>query len=262
MAKYRQEYIFGLRAVIEAIQQEKEIDKVMLKQGIKGELFQTLFALMRERGIPFQYVPEEVFKPFADRNHQGVLAEVSPVPYQDIQEVLDQVIAKGEVPLVLILDRVTDVRNFGAIVRSAACAGVHAVVIPNKNSAKISSDAIKTSAGALYHIPVCRVLNLKKLVRELKFERKMFVYAATEKAGKLYTEVDMTFPLAIVMGSEDKGIDEGLLNIVNEQIKIPLKGEIESLNVSAAAAVMIFEVVRQRDASRGTDLFGGKQKPL
>ena len=147
---------------------------------------------------------------------------------------MDQVIAKGEVPLVLILDRVTDVRNFGAIVRSAACAGVHAVVIPNKNSAKISSDAIKTSAGALYHIPVCRVLNLKKLVRELKFERKMFVYAATEKAGKLYTEVDMTLPLAIVMGSEDKGIDEGLLNIVNEQIKIPLKGEIESLNVSAA----------------------------
>ena len=121
----------------------------------------------------------------------------------------------------MILDRVTDVRNFGAIVRSAACAGVHAVVIPNKNSAKISSDAIKTSAGALYHIPVCRVLNLKKLVRELKFERKMFVYAATEKAGKLYTEVDMTLPLAIVMGSEDKGIDEGLLNIVNEQIKIP-----------------------------------------
>lgn len=246
MAKYKQEYIFGIRAVMEAIQQGKEIDKVMLKQGTRGELFQSLFALIRENNIPFQYVPDEVFKPVADRNHQGVLAEVSPVAYQDLNEVLDAVEAKGEVPFILILDRITDVRNFGAIARSAACAGVHAIVIPNKNSAKISSDAIKTSAGALYHIPVCRILNLKKLVRELKFDRKVYVYAATEKATELYTGADMTLPLAIVMGAEDKGIDEGILNIVNQQIKIPLKGEIESLNVSAAAAVMLFEVVRQR----------------
>lgn len=246
MAKYKQEYIFGIRAVMEAIQQGKEIDKVMLKQGTRGELFQSLFALIRENNIPFQYVPDEVFKPVADRNHQGVLAEVSPVAYQDLNEVLDAVEARGEVPFILILDRITDVRNFGAIARSAACAGVHAIVIPNKNSAKISSDAIKTSAGALYHIPVCRILNLKKLVRELKFDRKIYVYAATEKATELYTGADMTLPLAIVMGAEDKGIDEGILNIVNQQIKIPLKGEVESLNVSAAAAVMLFEVVRQR----------------
>ena len=242
MAKYKQEYIFGIRAVMEAIQQGKEIDKVMLKQGTRGELFQSLFALIRENNIPFQYVPDEVFKPVADRNHQGVLTEVSPVAYQDLNEVLDAVEARGEVPFILILDRITDVRNFGAIARSAACAGVHAIVIPNKNS----SDAIKTSAGALYHIPVCRILNLKKLVRELKFDRKIYVYAATEKATELYTGADMTLPLAIVMGAEDKGIDEGILNIVNQQIKIPLKGEIESLNVSAAAAVMLFEVVRQR----------------
>ena len=246
MAKYKQEYIFGIRAVMEAIQQGKEIDKVMLKQGTRGELFQSLFALIRENNIPFQYVPDEVFKPVADRNHQGVLTEVSPVAYQDLNEVLDAVEARGEVPFILILDRITDVRNFGAIARSEACAGVHAIVIPNKNSAKISSDAIKTSAGALYHIPVCRILNLKKLVRELKFDRKIYVYAATEKATELYTGADMTLPLAIVMGAEDKGIDEGILNIVNQQIKIPLKGEIESLNVSAAAAVMLFEVVRQR----------------
>ena len=222
MAKYKQEYIFGIRAVMEAIQQGKEIDKVMLKQGTRGELFQSLFALIRENNIPFQYVPDEVFKPVADRNHQGVLAEVSPVAYQDLNEVLDAVEARGEVPFILILDRITDVRNFGAIARSAACAGVHAIVIPNKNSAKISSDAIKTSAGALYHIPVCRILNLKKLVRELKFDRKIYVYAATEKATELYTGADMTLPLAIVMGAEDKGIDEGILNIVNLQIKIPL----------------------------------------
>ncbi len=248
MAKYRQECIFGIRAVIEAIQQDKEIDKVMLRQGIRGELFQQLFALIRERGISFQYVPEEVFKPFADRNHQGVLAEVSPVPYQELGEVLDDVTARGGVPFVLILDRVTDVRNFGAIVRSAECAGVHAVVIPARNSAKISSDALKTSAGALYHIPVCRVANLKRIVRELKFQRGIRVYAATEKADKFYTQIDLTQPLALIMGAEDKGIDPELLAIATDSIKIPQKGRIESLNVSAAAAVLLFEAVRQRDA--------------
>lgn len=247
MAKYRQEYIFGLRTVIEAIEQEKEIDKIMLRQGSKGELFQHLFSLVRERNIPFQYVPNEFFKPFDDRNHQGVLAEISPVPYQELPEVLEKIKAENKVPFILILDRITDVRNFGAIARTAECAGVDALVIPNKNSAKISSDAIKTSAGALYHIPVCRVLNLKKLVRELKFQQGMQVYAASEKAEKSYTQVNMRGPLALVMGSEDKGIDEGILNIVSEQVRIPMKGNIDSLNVSAAAAILMYEVIRQRD---------------
>lgn len=246
MAKYKQECIFGIRAVMEAIQQEKEIDKVMFRQGNRGELFQQLFTLVRERGIPFQYVPEEAFKAFADRNHQGVLAEVAPVPYRELDEVLDEVEARGRVPFVLILDRITDVRNFGGIVRSAECAGVDAVVIPNKNSAKISSDALKTSAGALYRVPVCRTLNLKRVVRELKFRRGIRVYAATEKAEKVYTAADMRVPVAIVLGSEDKGIDEGLLAVVTDRVRIPQQGEIESLNVSAAAAVMMFEVVRQR----------------
>lgn len=246
MAKYKQECIFGIRAVMEAIQQEKEIDKVMFRQGNRGELFQQLFTLVRERGIPFQYVPEEAFKAFADRNHQGVLAEVAPVPYRELDEVLDEVEARGRVPFVLILDRITDVRNFGGIVRSAECAGVDAVVIPNKNSAKISSDALKTSAGALYRVPVCRTLNLKRVVRELKFRRGIRVYAATEKAEKVYTTADMRVPVAIVLGSEDKGIDEGLLAVVTDRVRIPQQGEIESLNVSAAAAVMMFEVVRQR----------------
>ena len=252
MAKYKQECIFGIRAVIEAIQQEKEIDKVMLKQGVRGELFQQLFSLIRERNIPFQYVPEDVFKPFADRNHQGVLAEISPVPYQDLTEVLDGVEAAGRGPFThgskvhTDLMKTQDVRNFGAIVRSAECAGVDVVIIPNKNSAKISSDALKTSAGALYHVPVCRVLNLKRVVRELKFQRGIRVYAATEKAEKFYTGADLTLPTAIIMGSEDKGIDEELINIATDCIKIPQKGQIESLNVSAAAAVLLFEVVRQR----------------
>ncbi|KIO46769.1 MULTISPECIES: 23S rRNA (guanosine(2251)-2'-O)-methyltransferase RlmB [Porphyromonadaceae] len=246
MAKYKQECIFGLRAVIEAIQQEKEIDKVMFKKGLReGELFQKLFIMVRDKGIPFQYVPEEVFKPFEGRNHQGVLAEVSPITYRDIDEVVDRVLAAGEMPLILILDRITDVRNLGGIARTAECAGVHALVIPTKNSAKISSDAIKTSAGALYHLPVCREQNLKKVIKELK-RRGMMVYAASEKGEKYYTEVDMKEGCVIIMGSEDTGIDEELLRHAHEQIKIPQKGDIESLNVSAAAAVVLYEAVRQR----------------
>lgn len=246
MAKFKQECIFGIRAVLEAIQDEKEIDKVMFRQGIKGDqLFQQLFSLVRERQIPFQYVPEEVFKPFAGRNHQGVLAEVSPIPYQDINEVIDKVVTEEKNPLVLVLDRITDVRNLGGIARTAECAGVHAILIPNKNSAKISSDAIKTSAGALYHIPVCREKNLKKTIKELK-RRGLTVFAATEKAEKFYTEVDMQGGSLFIMGSEDTGIDEELLALADEQIKIPQFGQIESLNVSAAAAVLMYEAVRQR----------------
>ena len=245
MAKFKQECIFGIRAVMEAIQDEKEIDKVMFRQGNKGELFQQLFSLVRERQIPFQYVPEEVFKPFAGKNHQGVLAEVSPIPYQDIDEVVNAVVAEGKNPLVLILDRITDVRNLGGIARTAECAGVSAILIPNKNSAKISSDAIKKSAGALYHIPVCREKHLKKTRKELK-RRGLTLYAATEKADKFYTNVDMKEGCMFIMGSEDTGIDEELLALADQQIKIPQLGQIESLNVSAAAAVLMYEAVRQR----------------
>ena len=245
MAKFKQECIFGIRAVMEAINQEKEIDKVMFRKGSTGDLFQRLFVLVRERGIPFQYVPDEVFKPFAGRNHQGVLAEVSPIAYQNILEVVDEVVAKGEVPLVLVLDRITDVRNLGGIARTAECAGAHAILLPNKNSAKISSDAIKTSAGALYYLPVCREKNLKKTLRELR-RRGLVIYAATEKAEQVYTDANLKEACAIILGSEDTGIDEELLSLSNERIKIPQFGKIESLNVSAAAAVLVYEAVRQR----------------
>lgn len=245
-AKYRQEYVFGIRAIMEAIQNEKEVEKVMIRKGNKGELFHQLFETIRDKNIAFQYVPDEYFRPFTDCNHQGVLAEIAPVSYQDINDVLDGLGAAGKVPFILILDRITDVRNFGGIVRTAECAGVDAVVIPTKNSAKISSDAIKTSAGAIYNVPICKVLNLKKLVRELKFQRGMAVYASSEKADKYYTQVDMKIPMAIVMGSEDKGINEDIVKICTECIKIPQVGQIESLNVSAATAVVVFEGLRQR----------------
>ena len=228
MAKFKQECIFGIRAVMEAIQDEKEIDKVMFRQGIKGDLFQQLFSLVRERQIQFQYVPEEVFKPFAGKNHQGVLAEISPIPYQDINTVVDTVVAEGKMPLILILDRITDVRNLGGIARTAECAGVSAILIPNKNSAKIS-----------------REKNLKKTIKELK-RRGLTLFAATEKADKFYTEVDMKEGCMIIMGAEDTGIDEELLVLADQQIKIPQYGKIESLNVSAAAAILVYEAVRQR----------------
>lgn len=232
--------------MIEAIQQEKEIDKVMFKTGEReGELFRQLSGLARERGIPVQYVPEEVFRPFTGKNHQGVLAEVSPIAYQDIDEVVDRVIAAGEQPLVLVLDRVTDVRNLGGIARTAECAGVHALLIPTKNSAKISSDAIKTSAGALYHLPVCREQNLKKVIRELR-HKGLLVYAALEKGEQVYTDVDMKAGCVIILGAEDTGIDEDLLRLANERVRVPLRGKIESLNVSAAAAILLYEAVRQR----------------
>ncbi|MDR2131464.1 MAG: 23S rRNA (guanosine(2251)-2'-O)-methyltransferase RlmB [Odoribacteraceae bacterium] len=246
MPKFKQECIFGLRAVIEAIQQGKEIDKVMFGTGTReGELFQQLFALVREREIPYQYVPVEVFRSFNGKNHQGVLAEVSPIAYQEIEEIVDRVIAAGERPLVLILDRVTDVRNLGGIARTAECAGVHALLIPSRHSAKISSDAIKTSAGALYHLPVCRKLNLKKVIRTLR-HKGLLVYAAHERGEKEYTEVPMDKGCAIILGAEDTGINEELLRFANEQVRVPLLGKIESLNVSAAAAIVLYEAVRQR----------------
>jgi 23S rRNA (guanosine2251-2'-O)-methyltransferase len=246
MAKFKQECIFGLRAVIEAIQQGKEIDKVMFKTGEReGELFRELSSLARERGIAVQYVPGEVFRPFTGRNHQGVLAEVSPIAYQDIYDVVDSVIAAGEQPLVLVLDRVTDVRNLGGVARTAECAGVHALLIPTKNSAKISSDAIKTSAGALYHLPVCREQNLKKVIRALH-HKGLLVYAAHEKGECAYTAADMKSGCVIILGAEDTGVDEELLRLANERVRIPLHGKIDSLNVSAAAAIILYEAVRQR----------------
>mgnify|MGYP000661138323 CR=1 FL=1 len=240
------EMVFGIRAVIEAIQADKEIDKILVKRELQGELSRELFEVLKGRDIPVQRVPAERLDRLTRKNHQGVIAFIPAVTYQRLEDIIPFVYEQGKNPFIVLLDGITDVRNFGAIVRSAECAGVDVVIIPNKNSAKISSDALKTSAGALYHVPVCRVLNLKRVVRELKFQRGIRVYAATEKAEKFYTGADLTLPTAIIMGSEDKGIDEELINIATDCIKIPQKGQIESLNVSAAAAVLLFEVVRQR----------------
>lgn len=245
MAKQRQEMLFGIRATMEAIKSEKEIEKVLLQTGLSGNLFQELFDLIREKNVEYQFVPAEKIKSLDQHNNQGVIALIVPIPYQELEEVIPQILAEGKTPLILMLDQITDVRNFGAIARSAECAGVQAIIIPFKNSAKITPDSIKTSAGALYNIPVCRVQNLKTTARYLKKEGIRIV-AATEKAEKVYTEGDFSLATAIVMGSEDTGIEDALLRLADEQVKIPITGSIESLNVSVAASLMVYEAVRQR----------------
>lgn len=238
--------IFGMRPIIEAIQSGKQIEKVMLRQGLEGELFRELQNLLKQNNIQIQWVPiERLNRATKNQNHQGVVAWIANIEYADLDTVLNQVIENGEIPFVILLDGVTDVRNFGAIARSAECAGVHAIVIPAKGGAPLNADAMKTSAGALNRIPVCRVPNLKTAIYTLK-AAEVTILGATEKATDNYFDSQYKRPVAIIMGSEDSGISKTNLQLCDELVKIPLVGTIESLNVSAAAAILLFEVVRQR----------------
>ena len=242
------ELIFGIRTIIEAINSEKEIEKVLIKKGLSGDLFKELFDLIRVHAIPFQYVPLEKINRITRKNHQGVVAFVSPIGFHDLENLLPTLFEEGKDPLILVLDQVTDVRNFGAIVRTAECAGVHAVVIPEKGSARINADAVKTSAGALHLVPVCRTNDLKKSLKFLQ-ESGLKLVAATEKANLNYTETDLSGPVAMIMGSEEYGINKSILKMTNAQLQIPLMGKIESLNVSVATGLLVYEVVRQRALS-------------
>ncbi len=242
----REDFVFGTRAVMEAIKNGKTIDKILIKKGLNNELFQELQLLINENNIIVQYVPVEKINRVTRKNHQGVLAFISPIAFYNIENILPGIYELGQDPLLLILDQITDVRNFGAIVRSAECAGVHAVIIPEKGMARIGADAVKTSAGALHNLPICKVSNLYKTVQFL-IDSGIRIVAATEKGDKLYTETNFNCPVGIVMGSEDDGISQQILNIANEQLKIPILGKIESLNVSVSAALMIYEAVRQRN---------------
>jgi len=241
----KNDLIFGIRAIIEAIQSGKELDKILLKTGLRSELFSELSTYIKDLNIPVQYVPIEKINRISQKNHQGALAFLSPVTYLNVEEIVQQTFEAGNIPLILILDKITDVRNFGAIARTAECAGIHAIVIPNKGSAQINADAVKTSAGALHHIPVCRTENLIKTIKYLKNSGVQMV-AATEKAAENYYQTDFTLPTAIIMGSEDTGISDECLKIADKLVKIPIQGEIESLNVSVAAAILMYEAVKQR----------------
>ncbi len=239
------EMIFGTRAVIEAIQAGKEVDKILMKRDLQGDLSRELFQIVRNTNIPLQRVPQEKLDRLTRKNHQGVIAFISAVTYQKLEDIVPFLYEEGKNPFIVLLDGVTDVRNFGAIARTCECAGVDAIVIPSRNSVSVNADAVKTSAGALHTLPVCKETSITEAIKFLK-NCGYKVVAATEKAENDYTVVDYTTPVALVMGGEDMGISADNLRICDEMVAIPVLGTIASLNVSAAAAVLMYEVVRQR----------------
>ncbi|SCW50262.1 23S rRNA (guanosine(2251)-2'-O)-methyltransferase RlmB [Mucilaginibacter sp. NFR10] len=237
--------VFGIRAVVEAIRSGKEIEALFIQRGISGGLIQELKELMNEYQITAQQVPVEKLNRITQKNHQGVIAVISPIVYQKIENIIPEIFERGDTPLILVLDSITDVRNMGAIARTAECAGVHAIVIPAKGSAQINPDAIKTSAGALYKIPVCRHDNFMQTVRFLQESGLQLVCCTEKTQDNIYTP-DYTVPTAIVMGSEEDGIRNEIIRISDHLAKIPMFGEIESLNVSVSTGVILYEAVRQR----------------
>ena len=241
----KNEMIFGARAVIEAIQAGKEIDKVLIKKDIQSDLSKELLAALKDTFIPVQRVPVERINRITKKNHQGVIAFISPITYQRTEDIVPFLFEQGKNPLLIMLDGLTDVRNFGAIARTCECAGVDAIIIPNKNSVSVNADAIKTSAGALHTLPVCREANLRSTIKFLK-DSGFKIIAATEKGDYDYTKADYEGPTCIIMGAEDTGVSYDNLALCDEWVKIPMLGTIESLNVSVAAGVLIYEAIKHR----------------
>lgn len=241
----KNEMIFGIRAVIEAIEAGKEIDKILIRKELQGDLAKELFDLIKGRGFLVQRVPVERLNRITRKNHQGVVAFISSIAYQRLGDIVPTLFEEGMVPFIVLLDGVTDVRNFGAIARTCECTGVDAIVVPERGSVSVNADAVKTSAGALLHIPVCRERSIHSAIRYLK-DSGIQVVAASEKAALNYTRADYTLPVALVMGAEDTGVDPDNLRLCDEMVAIPQVGNIGSLNVSVAAGVMMYEVVRQR----------------
>ena len=243
--------LFGLRPIIEAIEAGRQIEKVYLKKGADGVLLGELAELCRQRRIRVQWVPVEKLNRLAQGNHQGAVALTASIEYVGLHELLES-IPEDETPPLVVLDGVTDVRNFGAIARSAECAGAHGLVTSLKSSAPVNAESMKSSAGALSLIPVCRAGSIRGTLKTLQSEGFRIV-AATEKSDKLLFEADLSGPTAIVMGSEDTGISKEVLKLCDMRLAIPIRGSVESLNVSAAAAVMLFEAVRQRTGTSRSD---------
>lgn len=238
-------FIYGLRPVIEAIEAGKEIDKIYIKKDLQGELASELFALIRRSRIVAQRVPVERLNRYTRKNHQGVVAMLSAISYTSLAYMVPQLYEQGVVPFMIVLDGITDVRNLGAIARTAECCSADAIVIPERGSVSVGADAVKTSAGALNYIPVCREHNLAGAVRFLK-DNGYNIVAVSEKAEMNYTRADFTLPTALVMGAEDVGISREIMDLCDTKVAIPMFGNIGSLNVSVAAGVLMYEVVRQR----------------
>lgn len=238
-------YIFGIRAIIEAVNAGKTIDKLFIQKGLHNDLFAELWKLVRLKRINYKHVPLEKINRLTRKNHQGVFAFISPIDFHNIEDVVPALYEQGKNPLILVLDRITDVRNFGAIARTAECAGVDAIIIPEQNAAAINADAIKTSAGALHKITVCRTWNLKLAIQFMK-ESGIQLVGCTEKTQDMMYKPDYTPPTAIIMGSEEDGVSPEFLKMCDARAKIPLAGKIASLNVSVATGVILYEAIRQR----------------
>lgn len=239
------QFVFGIHPCLEALQSGKELDKILIRKGLAGDSLAQLMDLIRQTRTPYQFVPVEKLNRITRKNHQGVIAFTSLVSYQPVEEVVQQVYERGEVPLILALDEITDVRNMGAIARSAEVAGVHALLIPDKGSAQINPETMKSSAGALNLIPVCRTSQFVKTLTTLQ-EMGLRLIGSSEKAEKIMYEVSLREPMVLIMGSEDTGLSHPVIRICDELVAIPQKGKVASLNVSAAAAVLVFEALRQR----------------
>ena len=237
--------IYGTRAVIEAIQAGSEIEKVFINIQ-SNDLHRELLGMMHSQKIPYNKVPYEKLNRLTRKNHQGVVAFLSPIQYHTVDDIINKAFSDGKDPFIVVLDGVTDVRNLGAIARTAEVAGVDGLLIPVKGSAQVNSDAIKTSAGALHSLPVCRTFDLKETLLQMK-ETGLSIIGCTEKTDKSLHSATITGPVAIVVGSEEDGISKRILDIVDDKVSIPQFGIIESLNVSVAAAVAMYEVVRQRN---------------
>jgi 23S rRNA (guanosine2251-2'-O)-methyltransferase len=238
--------IFGIRAIIEAIESGSTINKIYLQKGLRGELFYELNKLIKTKSLTTSMVPvEKLDRLSKNSNHQGAVAQISPVEFHDLETLIEQTVASGATPLFLLLDQLSDVRNFGAIIRTAECTGVHAIIIQKNGSAPVNAETIKTSAGAAFKIPICKVDHIKDALFLLQASDIKTV-AATEKTEDVVYDIELNQPIAIVMGSEHRGINPSILKMVDYKAKLPLSGEIASLNVSVACGALLYETVRQR----------------
>lgn len=241
----KEHQIFGIRAVIEAINAGKEVDKVFIQKEAQGDLMRELMKTIRQKNINFSYVPVEKLNRLTPNNHQGAVATISPVKFYDIETLVESVLENNKTPLFLILDQLSDARNFGAIIRTAECTGVHGIIVQKQGSAPVNGDTVKTSAGAVFNVPICKVEHIKDAIFYLQGSGVKTI-AATEKTDNTIYDVSFNEPVAIVMGSEDRGINPSVLKIVDEKAKLPMFGTISSLNVSVACGAFLYEAVRQR----------------
>ena len=241
----KSDLVFGIHPILEGLQSDKTFDKILILNTLRTPQAKEIINYAKEKGISLNKVPQQKLDRVTRKNHQGVIGFIAPIEFQNIEDILPTLYSDGKVPFLLILDRVSDVRNFGAIVRSAECAGVHAIIIPKKGAAQINGETIKTSTGALFNLPICKVPGIESILPFLK-ESGIHLIACTEKTQKDYTKVDYTVPVGIIMGNEESGIAASNINKCDSIVKLPLMGKIGSLNVSVASGIIMYEAVRQR----------------